>query len=168
MPPAELAVIVVLAALLAVVSALAGAFWWRSRSVALVRVAQLARELTERQRALEQLIEHWENSRPRDSAAAAGLPGGPRGAAVVAHRIDPPQVSAVTGPTLIAVPDLAAAQAATLAPAPEVAAELQRRYGPIWEMADRGLAVEAIARATGQPAGHIELVLGLRRGLSRG
>ena len=54
------------------------------------------------------------------------------------------------------------------APAEEVSAELQRRYGAIWEMAERGLNAEAIARASGQPVGHVELVLGLRRGLVRG
>src|SRR5262245_44042109 len=102
----ELAAIVTLAALLAVVSAVAGAMWWRTRAVPLVRVAQLARELTERQRALEEVLGRWEKARARE-APAGSHPGGPR-AAAPAHRIDPPQPSVFTGPTLIAVPDLAA------------------------------------------------------------
>jgi hypothetical protein len=159
MSPPELAVIVALAALLAVVSAVAGALWWRSRAVPLIRVAQLARDLAERQRALEEILERWEKARARE-APGGSHPGGPRSATTV-HRFDPPRPSAVAGPTLIAVPDLAAPRAA--APAAEASAELARRYGAVWEMAERGLAAEAIARAIGQPVGQVELVLGLRR-----
>jgi hypothetical protein len=155
----EMAVIVSLAVLLAIISAVAGAMWWRTRAVGLVRVAQLARELAERQRALEKLIERWEQGRGRDLPGGSH-PGGPRAAAAI-HRFDPPQPTAVARPTLITVPDLAASRGA--APAAEASAELARRYGAIWEMADRGLTCDAIARATGQPIGEIELVLGLRR-----
>lgn len=164
MPAPELVVIGILAALLAAASAAAGGFWWRSRSLPLVRVAQLARDLAERQRALEQLLQRWEAPRARDPAPG-GLPVGPRGGhGTPNHRIDPPQATAVAGPTLIAVPDLA--MNGSKGHAMEVSAELQRRYGAIWEMAERGLGPEAIARATGQPAGQIELVLNLRRGLN--
>jgi hypothetical protein len=158
MTSSELSAIVALAALLALASAVAGALWGRTRSLPLVRVAQLARELVERQRALEELIERWEKSRPRE-ATGGNHPAGPRGA--VLQRVDAPQPSAVAGPTLIAVPDLAAPRAA--APTAEASAELARRHGALWEMADRGVTAEAIARATGQPIGQVELVLGLRR-----
>jgi hypothetical protein len=40
---------------------------------------------------------------------------------------------------------------------------LSSRYSAIWTLADQGASPEAIARATGQPAGQIELILGLRR-----
>jgi hypothetical protein len=156
----EMVVIVGLAVLLALVSAVAGAMWWRTRAVALVRVAQLARELAERLRVLEQIIELWEKTQIRE-APSSSHPGGPRAAAAAVHRFDPPQPSAVAGPTLIAVPDLAAPRAA--APAAEASAELARRFGAVWQMAERGLAADAIARATGQPIGEVELVLGLRR-----
>jgi hypothetical protein len=60
---------------------------------------------------------------------------------------------------LIAVPNLA--------PAPhEREATLQgltQRYAAIWALADSGASLEVIARATGQPIGQIELILGLRR-----
>ncbi len=68
------------------------------------------------------------------------------------HRVDSP---------LIAVPSLAAAGSEAVAH--EAAAILTRRYGPIWDLADSGQAVEAIAGATGQPVGQVELILALRR-----
>ena len=40
---------------------------------------------------------------------------------------------------------------------------LKERYAAIWALADTGTAPEVIARATGQPVGQIELILGLRR-----
>lgn len=156
--------IAALAGLLAIVSALAGALWWRARSAPLIRVAQLARELTERQRALEELIERWERSRAKE-APPPGHPAGPRSLlAEPSHRIDPPQESAIPGPTLIAVPDLSAPPPPT--PAADAEADLARRFGAVWEMARRGDAAEGIARATGQPIGQVELILGLRRQLA--
>ncbi len=160
----EFALIVVLAAALVVVSAAAGAFWWRSRSVPLLRAAQLARELIERQRRLEDIIERLEKTgvfrSPLAEVGGRPLPAGPRSSS--SARFDPAQPSAVTGPTLIAVPDLSA-------PPPEpspAAAELAQRFGAIWERADRGEPADLIARATGQPIGQVELVLGLRRQLA--
>jgi hypothetical protein len=40
---------------------------------------------------------------------------------------------------------------------------LKQRYAAIWALADSGATLENIARATGQPIGQIELILGLRR-----
>ena len=81
--------------------------------------------------------------------------------APAARRVDRPEPSAVVGPTLIAVPNLAA----TSADAP-VPSELGRRFATVWAMADSGATADKIAVATGQPVGRIELILGLRRQLS--
>jgi hypothetical protein len=40
---------------------------------------------------------------------------------------------------------------------------LKERYAAIWALADKGATLEQMARATGQPVGQIELILGLRR-----
>jgi hypothetical protein len=62
-------------------------------------------------------------------------------------------------PPLIAVPNLAAA-----ANDREVVVNgLTQRYAAIWSLAASGSSAEVIARATGQPIGQIELILGLRR-----
>jgi hypothetical protein len=154
-------VIVALAVLLALVSALAGALWRRGRAWPLVEAVRLASALADRQRALEVLIAKLE----RKAAAPAGKPASSLLANPAAHarrgrRFDRAEPSAITGPTLIAVPDLAAQ------PSPAAAAELGRRFGAVWELADAGLASEEIARRTGQPIGQVELVLGLRRQLA--
>jgi len=62
-------------------------------------------------------------------------------------------------PTLIAVPNLEAAQSDR----DGTASGLKERYRALWALADSGAAPEVIARATGQPIGQIELILGLRR-----
>ena len=62
-------------------------------------------------------------------------------------------------PTLIAVPNLEDAPGNR-----EVTVGgLKERYAAIWTLADEGASVDVIARATGQPAGQIELILALRR-----
>jgi hypothetical protein len=61
---------------------------------------------------------------------------------------------------LIAVPNLA------LTPPNDrdaAVSGLTQRYAAIWTLADQGASPEVIARATGQPVGQIELILGLRR-----
>jgi hypothetical protein len=40
---------------------------------------------------------------------------------------------------------------------------LSQRYSAIWSLADQGASPEVIAKATGQPIGQIDLILGLRR-----
>jgi hypothetical protein len=83
------------------------------------------------------------------------------------RRIEPAAATAVAGPTLIAVPNLAAATVAgESGPAGLASTELGRRFGAIWELADAGVAAEAIARAAGQPIGQVELILGLKRQLT--
>ena len=60
---------------------------------------------------------------------------------------------------LIAIPNLASSASdreATLS-------SLNQRYAAIWALADTGASPDVIARATGQPIGQIELILGLRR-----
>ena len=153
MPPAPaMAAIVTLAVLLAIASATAGALWWRVRS-AKARAGRPAGELAERLGRLEEILARIEG---RTAAITPGSshPAGPR----AARRADRAEESAVAGPTLIAVPDLGA-------PAGDAAGsdELGRRFGAIWELADAGASAEAIARATGQPIGQVELILGLRR-----
>jgi hypothetical protein len=62
-------------------------------------------------------------------------------------------------PTLITVPGLSP-------PPNEREASIEgmtHRYSAIWSMADSGASPDAIARATGQPVGQVELILGLRR-----
>jgi hypothetical protein len=72
-----------------------------------------------------------------------------------------PAGAAVEGfdePRLIAVPKLPAAQDRQ-----GMQNGLSQRYAAIWDLADSGASPDAIARATGQPIGQIELILGLRR-----
>lgn len=99
---------------------------------------------------------------PPQSAPPRRYPGPPvvRIAAPVL-RADPAEPSAVSGPTLITVPKLSAAVPSQATAT--VTRELGLRFGPIWEMADTGATADAIARATGQPVGQIELILALRR-----
>jgi hypothetical protein len=40
---------------------------------------------------------------------------------------------------------------------------LSERFDAIWSLADNGSSPEVIARATGQPVGQIDLILGIRR-----
>ena len=77
------------------------------------------------------------------------------------RRVDRAEPSAVAGPRLIAVPNLAVS-----APVEESASlELRRRFGAIWDFADQGMAEDEIARQSGYPIGQVELILGLRRQL---
>ena len=76
-------------------------------------------------------------------------------------RLDPAQADGPLGPTLISVPNLADTPVTGASPG----ADLLRRFGAICDLADREQSAAAIARATGQPIGLVELVLGLRRQL---
>jgi len=62
-------------------------------------------------------------------------------------------------PALIAVPSLAGAPNEREASV----SGLTERYAAIWTLAENGGSPEVIARATGQPIGQINLILGLRR-----
>jgi hypothetical protein len=65
----------------------------------------------------------------------------------------------VREPTLIAVPTLAGASNDR----DVTVSGLKERHAAIWTLAETGATAEVIARATGQPVGQIELILGLRR-----
>lgn len=151
----ELALIVTMCVLLMAVSAAAGALWWRLRSLPVASSSGLERELAERLRALE--IEH-EHATIHEPHARQGTCAGPP-----TQRADGALARAMTGPTLITVPDLTA-PAMTYEPSP-AAVELGRRFGAIWELAEAGATSEMIAQETGLPVGHVELILGLRRQL---
>ncbi len=144
---------VTLAGLLAVSSAAAGALWWRARSWPAPPA-----DLADRLESIEAILSRFEP--PRADLAAPAPPASHL--AVTPRRVEAAPALA-TGPTLIAVPDLAAPAADAGA-----SAELGRRFGAIWERADAGATPEAIAKATGQPIGQVELILGLRRQLAAG
>ncbi len=75
------------------------------------------------------------------------------------RRSDERALERVDEVSLIAVPNL------TASPHERDASVngLAQRYAAIWILADQGASPEVIARATGQPIGQIELILGLRR-----
>lgn len=136
--------------LLALVSAMAGALWWRLRAARRLPSARSLQAWNERLDVLESLVR---GITERTSERPAH-PVGPRRTV----RIDPASVAS-KAPTLIAVPDLS-----TPPPEKSDAGEtLRQRYQEIWDQADAGLDAESIARASGQPIGQIELILGLRR-----
>jgi hypothetical protein len=117
-------------------------------------VARRLDDLAGRHRALEARPARVEASATEAAIAIASHPGGLR----VGRRVDP----AMSGSTpLISVPNLATPASSTS----EAAAELDRRFGPVWAMADEGVAIEGIARESGYPIGQVELILGLRRRL---
>jgi hypothetical protein len=74
-------------------------------------------------------------------------------------RLDRGRTQASLGPILIEVPDLSIPSPGSI----DVPPEFAERFGGIWDLADSGASAEAIARATGQPIGRIELILALRR-----
>ncbi len=92
----------------------------------------------------------------------------------VRHRVrsdepGPSQSSQV--PVLIRVPDVSV-RSGEDAPQTEAArrataaADLARRFTRVWELAETGTPITAIAHETGQPTGEIELLLNLRRRLA--
>lgn len=168
MSTAELALVAILSGALAIVSAIAGVMWNRARSTPALRANALARDLVERLRHLDGLIDRLE----RPAATRCEVPIETHPVAATSSRepaIERRPVAAevrvdlrsrpTPSSTLIAVPDLSA-PAATTATAE---AELAGRFGAIWDLADRGASSEAITHATGLPVGQVELILGLRR-----
>jgi hypothetical protein len=121
-------------------------------------VARRLDDLAGRHLALEARLLRIEASTNEAAIAIASEPNAPK----FTRRVDPGQSATAEGPTLISVPNLASPPSSTS----EAAAELDRRFGPIWGMADEGASTEAIARETGYPIGQIELILGLRRQIS--
>jgi hypothetical protein len=190
--------IVGMAVALAVVSALAGALWARARSLPLWQVAQLARELAERQRALEELVSRLERGSRAKMPARPAVKVRKEGIPAVAEGVSPPtpalpreggegrKVEGMDGvesttpttrrgdgahPTPPG-PTLIAVPNLTTAPSrealPAMSDELQRRHGAVWELADAGASAEQIATHLGLPIGHVHLILGLRKPLGTG
>lgn len=160
-PALNMALIVTLAAMLAVVSAIAGALWWRVRSMPTIHAARLAKTLAERQEVLETLIARLEAAeKPKLKPPVVRRFPDPS-TLTTTHRADIAEPRTPPGPTLIAVPNIASLSELPATP-PRGATN---RFSPVWELADKGATAEAIARVTGQPVGQVELILGLRRQL---
>lgn len=109
------------------------------------QIAALEARLAQRERELDR-------QRPPRSAQ-------PTAEAKRLHRHDRRQVALAEGPVLIAVPSLATSGSTTPS---EAAAEFDRRFGPIWALAETTASLDEIARQTGYPVGQVELILGLR------
>jgi hypothetical protein len=92
------------------------------------------------------------------SAGLRSSRGPSRSAARAGGRVGVRTLDRPGEPRLIAVPNLAAAQDRQA-----MHGGLSQRYAAIWDLADSGASPDVIARATGQPIGQIELILGLRR-----
>jgi hypothetical protein len=123
--------------------------------------------ITERVGALEGRLEQFDRATNDQPSTAkhgeeSGIPQGPHwlGAGhAKSKRLGADRAAAASAPTLIAVPSLAG-------PPSEREASingLSHRYAAIWSLANSGASADVIARATGQPVGQIELILGLRR-----
>jgi hypothetical protein len=136
------------------------------------RVEERLRDAADRLRKLEGRLEQFEsayrNQPARDRRAGdSTVPHGPHWPRAASARGKPGEATrtdAASTPTLIAVPSLAA-------PPSERAASIDgmsHRYAAIWSLADSGTSAELIARATGQPIGQVELILGLRRQIDAG
>ncbi len=129
------ALFVVLCLALAAVLMALGAVWLRLRALPLAETARLMEDLAKRQRELETLLARLDAARTATAAApepATGAPSADSSARPV-RRLDRAVPSAVAGPTLIAVPNMAAKPGATSA-----SAELGRKFGAIWALADEG------------------------------
>jgi hypothetical protein len=125
------------------------------------------RETTLRLGALEERLEQFDatikdqpdtEEHGEDRMVPQG-PHWPRTVYARSKRGEAARAVAAPAPTLIAVPSLAA-------PPSEREASIEgisHRYAAIWSLADSGAPADVIARATGQPIGQIELILGLRR-----
>ena len=126
-------------------------------------------ELTHQLQALEARLERFEDIGKTPSGEGDSVrsqKSGPRSSGPswpttgTQQRRDPAATRVEGGePPLIAVPNLAAAANDREV----VVSGLTQRYAAIWTLADSGSSAEVIARATGQPIGQIELILGLRR-----
>ncbi len=121
---------------------------------------QRCRSMADRLRAIEERLA----PAPPDGAHPNRVPrpASTRGTSVRVHRSSPPGPGG-TRPsgetTLITVPELASVPR----DAEGSFNDLKDRHAMIWELAEKGTAPEVIARATGQPIGQVELILGLRR-----
>jgi hypothetical protein len=123
----------------------------RSRSEQLIELRW--RELADQVRALENRQTQHESIKPdfpgMRSLGRADSPG----------RRGSVRADGTHEPALIAVPNLEGEPHDR----DVTASGLKERYAAIWALADTGAKPDVIARATGQPVGQIELILGLRR-----
>lgn len=127
---------------------------------------KVAEDLAEQLRALQSRVDRCEKSL-RGLHEAESTSGSPRPAGPIAWRKSA-RVESLTRedlaePRLIAVPKLPAS-----ADRAAMQGGISHRYAAIWELAESGASPDAIARATGQPIGQIELILGLRRQMDNG
>jgi hypothetical protein len=117
--------------------------------------------LAERLREVEGVVARLELRAPeRTTALAVEHRGVAKGATAKRSRVDP-AAPPMSGPTLIAIPNLPPPASGGTA-----AVELGRRFGAIWDLADSGASIDAIAKRSGQPIGQVELILALRRQLA--
>jgi hypothetical protein len=131
------------------------------------QMARRMREADDRVRSLEGRLEQFDATAPgqpaREKFVADGMaPHWPHRARALggrSKRSDATHTEPASTPTLIAIPSL------TAPPSEREASVggISQRYTAIWSLADSGAAADVIARATGQPIGQIELILGLRR-----
>lgn len=118
-------------------------------------------EMTRRLDALTDRLTLLETREPEPPAEIRSTPAPSPALPNATRRVDRPVPKVSDGPTLIAVPNLAS----NGDPSDETSDELTRRFGAILEMAEAGASAESIARATGQPVGQVELILGIKRQL---
>lgn len=167
MPPSPsllMSLIVIQSAILGLVIVILTGVVLHLRRRSISTLAKTVEDLGTRQDALEETMGRVvTNPKPAESGPRAH-PGPPlRRSAPFPLRVDAAEPSAVSGPTLIAIPSLAAASIPSTS---AVTNDLGRRFGPIWDLADTGASPDAIARSTGQPIGQVELILALRRQLA--
>ncbi len=162
-PSLVLALFAVVGLATAVSLILLGAIWTRIRALTLDETSRHVAALARRQESIEAVLRRLETARNSGGTepASASNPVG------VNLRVDRGETGGGRGPTLIAIPSLAenrepgagSSDRATEA----VVADLTLRFGPIWDRAEAGESVGAIAQASGLPIGEVDLILGLRR-----
>lgn len=157
-PAMSLTAILILSILLAIVSTIAGALWWRVRSLPMVEAVRLARALASKRRALEDLLDRVAALEAMQAASPAPPLPVPASSREPSLRVDPPIAAVPPGPRLIAVPDLSGSSR----PDP-TSAEPDERFADLIELARSGVSASEIARETGRPIGHVELILNLGR-----
>jgi hypothetical protein len=174
MPPESWLVVTVAAAFLLLGIAASPLAWvalWQRRSRSERQIETRFHELTGRLHDLQVRLERYERSSWRKIPAGPGkakpavssrewpIPASTAPASSGPGRGAIPPAAVDDEPPLIAIPNLAA----TAHDRQAAIGTLAQRHAAIWTLADRGASSEVIARATGQPIGQIELILGLRR-----
>jgi hypothetical protein len=125
------------------------------------RIEQLAGRVQSLEALIDQIKAVGQSPAVADEPARAEVSWGRRGLSRPHNGVvsASAEAGAKIEPALIAVPSLAAVPNERDA----AISGLTQRYAAIWTLADTGASAEVIARATGQPIGQIELILGLRR-----